>query len=98
MGTNALAEFVIGPDFLKINQNGRVPALEDPNTGVVSWESGAVLNYLLRVYDKKNILGPKDSEQDRVDFDKWIYFLVSTLGPMMGKPRNIQVHERELDL
>lgn len=33
---------VKGPNFLKINENGRVPALEDPNTGVVSWESGAV--------------------------------------------------------
>lgn len=76
---------VKGKQFLKINQNGRVPALEDPNTGVTSWESGAVLNYLLRVYDKQNKLGPKgDSEQDKVDFDKWTFFLVSSLGPMMG--------------
>lgn len=73
---------VKGTQFLKINPNGRVPALEDPNTGVVSWESGACLNYLLRVYDKKNSLGPRgDSEQDRVDFDMWIFFLVSSLGP-----------------
>ncbi|KAL2056619.1 hypothetical protein ABVK25_003013 [Lepraria finkii] len=42
---------VKGPHFLKINGNGRVPALED-NTSFVSWESGAVINYLLRVYDK----------------------------------------------
>ena len=77
---------VKGEAFLAINQNGRVPALEDPNTGVVSWESGAVINYLLRVYDKHNDLGPRgDSEQDRVDFDKWTFFLVSTLGPMMGQ-------------
>lgn len=76
---------VKGKQFLKINENGRVPALEDPNTGVTSWESGAVLNYLLRVYDKQNKLGPKgDSERDRVDFEKWTFFLVSTLGPMMG--------------
>ncbi|KAK5008803.1 hypothetical protein LTR28_003485 [Elasticomyces elasticus] len=25
------------------------------------------------------------SELERVDFDKWIFFLVSTLGPMMGQ-------------
>ena len=80
-----------GANFLKINENGRVPALEDPNTGVVSWESGAVINYLLRVYDKDNSLGPHGnggsaaSEQDRVDFDKWTMFLLSTLGPMMGQ-------------
>ncbi|KAK3715732.1 hypothetical protein LTR37_006957 [Vermiconidia calcicola] len=80
------ANGVKGPQFTKINENGRVPALEDPNTGVVSWESGAVMNYLLRLYDQENKLGPRgNSEQDRVDFDKWIFFLVSTLGPMMGQ-------------
>lgn len=83
---------VKGPKFLKINENGRVPALEDPNTGVVSWESGAVIHYLLRVYDKFNDLGPKGrspgsepNEQDHVDFNKWEFFLVSSLGPMMGQ-------------
>lgn len=44
------------------------------------------MNYILRVYDKKNLLGPRgSSEQDHVDFDKWTFFLASTLGPMMGQ-------------
>jgi glutathione S-transferase len=58
----------------------------------VSWESGAVINYILRVYDKENELGPHGktassapSEQDRVDYDKWTFFLLSGLGPMMGQ-------------
>lgn len=78
---------VKGPEFLAINPNGRVPALHDPNTDVTSWESGAVLAYLLRTYDSDNkILGPVDaSPQGLVDFDKWVYFLVSTLGPMTGQ-------------
>ena len=81
---------VKGPTFTAINPNGRVPALEDPNTSVTSWESGACLNYLLRTYDDaskggKNILGPRDDEQSRVEYDQWIFFLVSTLGPMMGQ-------------
>jgi glutathione S-transferase len=77
---------VKGKAFLAINENGRVPALQDPNTGVVSWESGAVMNYLLRNYDKKNSLGPRgDSEQDRVDLEKWTLFLLTGLAPMMGQ-------------
>jgi glutathione S-transferase len=77
---------VKGKAFLAINENGRLPALEGPNTGVVSWESGAVMNYLLRVYDKKNMIGPRgQSEQDRVDFEKWILFLLTGLGPMLGQ-------------
>ncbi|KAI5195092.1 thioredoxin-like protein [Aureobasidium subglaciale] len=75
-----------GSKFLAINENGRVPALEDPNTGVVSWESGAVMNYIRRKYDTSNQLGPKGkSEQDIVDFEKWEYFLLTTLGPMTGQ-------------
>ncbi|KAI4722161.1 thioredoxin-like protein [Aureobasidium sp. EXF-10727] len=75
-----------GAKFLAINENGRVPALEDPNTGVVSWESGAVMNYIRRKYDTNNKLGPQGkSEQDLVDFEKWEYFLLTTLGPMTGQ-------------
>jgi glutathione S-transferase len=83
---------VKGAAFLKINENGRVPALEDRNTGVVSWESGAVINYLRRQYDadgKK--VGPRAKDggapdaQDVVDFEKWEYFLLTTLGPMTGQ-------------
>ncbi|KAJ5804468.1 uncharacterized protein N7518_000771 [Penicillium psychrosexuale] len=77
---------VKGTEFLKINENGRVPAIEDPSTGVVSWESGACMNYVRRVYDKGNTIGPSgDSAQDLVDFEKWEYFLLTTLGPMTGQ-------------
>ncbi|KAJ5082235.1 hypothetical protein N7532_011278 [Penicillium argentinense] len=77
---------VKGTTFLKINENGRVPALEDPNTGVISWESGACMNYVRRVYDHGNSIGPPGgSAQDLVDFEKWEYFLLSTLGPMTGQ-------------
>ncbi|KAH0387528.1 glutathione S-transferase, partial [Aureobasidium melanogenum] len=75
-----------GAKFLAINENGRVPALEDPNSGVVSWESGAVMNYIRRRYDTENKLGPQGkSEQDVVDFEKWEYFLLTTVGPMTGQ-------------
>lgn len=87
---------VKGTRFLQINENGRVPALEDPNTGVVSWESGACMNYVRRVYDKAGKLGPvSNAEQDIVDFEKWEYFLLTTLGPMLGQTnwfRYVSVH------
>lgn len=78
---------VKGPEFTAINPNGRVPALQDPNTGVTSWESLACVNYLLRVYDPSGKLGPKESggEQGKADFDAWVSFLVSTMGPMLGQ-------------
>ncbi len=39
---------VKGKAFLAINENGRLPALEDLNTGIVAWEYGAVMNHVLR--------------------------------------------------
>ena len=69
-----------------------MPTLEDPNTGVTSWESGAIIHYLLRAYDKPNRLGPsgktpgsEPTEQDHVDFNKWEFFLISSLAPMQGQ-------------
>ncbi|KAL8672059.1 MAG: hypothetical protein Q9168_003454 [Polycauliona sp. 1 TL-2023] len=96
---NDSSKSVKSPAFLQqINENGRVPALEDPNTGVVAWESHAVINYLLRVYDTSHTLspGPAASEQDRVDYDKWTAFLITTFGPMMGQ-RNWYVHFNATD-
>ncbi|KAL8750791.1 MAG: hypothetical protein Q9184_006294 [Pyrenodesmia sp. 2 TL-2023] len=84
-----------GPNFLKINENGRVPALatlipapEDPNSSVLAWESTACINHLLRTYDTSYTLHPNPSTtspQDLVDYDKWTSFLITTLGPMMGQ-------------
>lgn len=34
------------PPFEKINVNGRVPAIEDPNTGITLWESVAIIEYV----------------------------------------------------
>ena len=86
--------------FATLSENGRVPVLEDANTGVVAWESGAVMNYLRRVYDAEGrVLGltgkgsgregeggeREVTEQDKVDFDKWEELLKTTLGPMTGQ-------------
>jgi len=37
--------------YLSVNPNGRVPAIEDVNTGVTMFESGAILRYLVDKYD-----------------------------------------------
>lgn len=49
--------------FESINPNGRVPAIEDPNTGLKLWESGAIIEYLLETYDKKNKLSYTDTKE-----------------------------------
>ncbi|KAI9800549.1 MAG: hypothetical protein M1825_004098 [Sarcosagium campestre] len=76
---------VDGPVFTQINETGRVPALEDPNTGVVAWESGAIINYILRRYDRTNRFGPGEQDQEIVDFAKWTDVLNTGLGPVTSQ-------------
>lgn len=83
----------------KLTTHSRVPALEDTNTGIVSWESGAVINYILRKYDTSNKFGPREGDQAHVDYDKWTFFLVSSLGPMMGQVNwYVSVHQTQSPL
>jgi glutathione S-transferase len=42
--------------YTKVNPNGRVPAITDPNTGITLWESAAIIEYLVDQYDKEGVL------------------------------------------
>ena len=70
--------------FTSVNPNGRVPAIEDPNTGITLWESSAIIDYLLETYDKSNSLqytsGPESFLQK-----SWMAFQISGQGPYYGQ-------------
>tara|TARA_Y100001934_G_scaffold243171_1_gene299546 strand:- start:1129 stop:1788 length:660 start_codon:yes stop_codon:yes gene_type:complete len=68
--------------FLKINPNGRIPAIIDhDNDGLSVFESGAILLYLA---DKYNKLIPQDPV-GRVRCIEWLMFQMGGLGPMQGQ-------------
>jgi glutathione S-transferase len=76
---------VEGPAFTKTNPYGRTPAVEDGNTGVLVWESGVVLDYIVRTYDRENLTGPAPKEETRVAFDEWNQVLLTGLAPALGE-------------
>lgn len=66
-------------DFLAVNPNGRIPALEDGEVRV--FESAAILQYLGR---KTRQFYPAD-ETVRAQIDSWLFWQMAGLGPMSGQ-------------
>lgn len=68
--------------FLKINPNGRIPAIIDrDNDDFVVFESGAILIYLA---EKAGRLIPTETKE-RSRVIQWLMFQMGGVGPMMGQ-------------
>jgi glutathione S-transferase len=74
-------------EFLKLNPNGRIPAIVDHEGPLgdpfAVFESGAMLLYLAEKFDA---LLPADPH-GRVNAIAWTFFQVSGVGPMFGQAR-----------
>jgi GST-like protein len=65
--------------YLKINPNGRIPALVDD--GFPIFESGAIMTYLA---EKAGKLMPSDLK-GKTKVMQWLMFQMGGIGPMMGQ-------------
>lgn len=72
------------PPFETLNPNGRVPVIEDPNTGITLWESGAIIEYLVQTYDTTATL-TYTSSPERFYVSQWLHFQMSGQGPYFGQ-------------
>ncbi|KAF7561722.1 hypothetical protein G7046_g2424 [Stylonectria norvegica] len=70
--------------FEKLNPNGRLPAIEDPNTGLTLWESGAIVEYIIETYDKKHKLSYATSPEKYL-LKQYLHFQMSGQGPYYGQ-------------
>lgn len=79
---NLLAGDQKKPEFLKINPNGRIPAIVDRDAGDFPiFESGAIMIYLA---EQAGRLLPSDPK-GRSLVIQWLMFQMGGIGPMMGQ-------------
>ena len=67
--------------FLKKNPNGKIPVIEDTQTDMVIFESGAILLYLAEKSKQFN----GRTEKERYEILQWLMFQMGGIGPMMGQ-------------
>ena len=68
------------PEFLKVNPNGKVPAIDDD--GVFVFDSNAILLYLA---EKTGKFLPSNTPQNRAQLLSWLMFIATGLGPYSGQ-------------
>jgi len=83
------------PAFLKINPNGRIPALIDHhNNDFVVWESCAIISYLVEKYDKERKISGKTLEDNALIL-QWLFFQASGQGPYYGQAAWFKIFHHE---
>ncbi|KAL1796513.1 hypothetical protein ACET3X_005053 [Alternaria dauci] len=71
--------------FLKVNPNGRIPAIIDHNRNSYPvFESGAILLYLAEHYDGDFRFSFQDGDE-KMETMQWLFFQNAGLGPMQGQ-------------
>jgi len=75
--------------YLKINPNGRIPAIEDRSTNPPTpvFESGAIMIYLTDKYDKEGKASySRDKDPEKYyEMIQWLFFQNAGIGPMQGQ-------------
>ncbi|KAL0028543.1 hypothetical protein WJX79_000507 [Trebouxia sp. C0005] len=70
------------PWFIKINPNGRIPAIVDHDEGDLPvFESGAIMIYLAEKHGKFLPTNPRS----KAEVISWLMFQMAGLGPMQGQ-------------
>jgi Glutathione S-transferase len=83
------------PEFLKINPNGKIPAIIDPDgpegLPLLMMESIVILQYLA---DKTGLFFPR-TYRARLEAQQWLTFQAAHIGPMFGQFGHFHVYARD---
>jgi len=73
--------------FLKINPNGRIPAILDRTVSppVPVFESGSIMLYLCEKYDSDRLISYAYNTPNYWKMVQWLFFMNAGVGPMQGQ-------------
>ena len=66
-------------EFSKISPTNKIPVIVDKESGQIIFESGAILLYLAKKYNKFL------NEKDYWNVVQWLFFQMAYVGPMLGQ-------------
>ncbi|CRL25759.1 Glutathione S-transferase, N-terminal [Penicillium camemberti] len=75
--------------FLKINPNGRIPALTDGPQRV--FESGSIMLYLVNKYDTDRNISYAPDTPEYIEQVSWLMFQTGGIGPMQGQANHFRL-------
>src|SRR3982751_6632889 len=78
------------PEFLAVNPNGKVPAIDDD--GVFVFDSNAILLYLA---EKTGKFLPPNTPANRAQTLSWLMFVATGIGPYSGQAVHFKHHAPE---
>ncbi|OGE50613.1 hypothetical protein PENARI_c016G11860 [Penicillium arizonense] len=84
--------------FLKINPNGRIPALTDTFSDgqqINIFESGSILQYLAERYDPDHKISYPKGSREYYEVNNWLFFQNAGLGPMQGQANHFSRYAPE---
>jgi glutathione S-transferase len=86
---------VKNPNYVALNPNGRVPTIQDPNTGIALWESGAIIEYLTERYDTNHAFSFPVGTPEYYHSKQWLFYQTSGQGPYYGQAVWFKVYHPE---
>ena len=73
------------PEYEALNPNGRLPTIQDPNTGITLWESGAIIEYLIETDDNSHRISFPPGTPEAHHARQFLHFQMSGQGPYFGQ-------------
>lgn len=75
--------------YLKINPNGRIPAILDGSQRV--FETGSILMYLADKYDIERKISYAPGTPEYIEQTSWVMFQMGGIGPMQGQANHFRL-------